>query len=292
MPLHNPALCLLHTALTMAGLRLLCTVAIAILSTSACTAQNVYSLADLSTALNAGGTKIMIMAPLLFPSTGFTPIVINRTVSLLSPYRAILQFCDAACLNGSVPLKSIVFFNVTSGGSMLIRRCFMRNFLPSAPTDVSGLGPVPGIVTSGTGTLSFVLIVWHFKSTNIWAFTASNSFWNTNSGGMLHVPDRTPLVLSTSDLYAVNIATQAVSISTCFSPLDLDDCYNVPPDDVTTTLVYCPYTTSDSLRNPHIQRVSVFRNIGLDRIAYNYFNPTIVQSPSITYSSCPNTFNT
>ncbi|MEW5298224.1 MAG: hypothetical protein WDW36_001371 [Sanguina aurantia] len=276
----------------MAGLRLLCTVAIAILSTSACTAQSVYSLADLSTALNAGGTKIMIMAPLLFPSTGFTPIVINRTVSLLSPYRAILQFCDAACLNGSVPLKSIVFFNVTTGGSMLIRRCFMRNFLPSAPTDVSGLGPVPGIVTSGSGTLSFVLIVWHFKSTNIWAFTANNSFWSTNSGGMLHVPDRTPLVLDTPDLYAVNIATPAVSIKTCFSPLDVDDCYDVPPDDVATTLVYCPYTTSDSLHNPLIQRVSVFRDTGLDRIAYNYLNPTIVQSPSITYSSCPNTFHT
>lgn len=170
---------------------------------------------------------------------------------------------------------------------------FMRNFLPAASTDMTGLGPVTGIITSGTGTLSFILIVWHFKSTNLWVFNnASNSFWATNSGGMLRVPDRIPLVLTTADLYAVNIATTAVSISTCFSPLDIHDCYSAPPDEITSTLVYCPYTTSDSLHNPYIQTVSVFRNIGLDRIAYNYFTPTIVQSHSLTYTSCPNTFNT
>lgn len=45
----------------MGTLRVLCMLTTALLSLSACSGQNVYSLSDLVTNLNAGATKLNIM---------------------------------------------------------------------------------------------------------------------------------------------------------------------------------------------------------------------------------------
>jgi hypothetical protein len=52
-----------------------------------------------------------------------------------------------------------------------------------------------------------------------------------------------------------------------------------------------PYTLKDSLKNPWVDTVMVFHNIGLDRLVNSYRNPAVVDR-SVTYVSCPNTRHT
>lgn len=49
-----------------------------------------------------------------------------------------------------------------------------------------------------------------------------------------------------------------------------------------------PYTFKDSLRNPNVDTVLVFHDIGLDRLVNSYRNPAVVNR-SVLYRSCPNT---
>lgn len=49
-----------------------------------------------------------------------------------------------------------------------------------------------------------------------------------------------------------------------------------------------PYTFKDSLRNPWVDTVLVFHDIGLDRLVNSYRNPALVDRV-VTYVSCPKT---
>lgn len=49
-----------------------------------------------------------------------------------------------------------------------------------------------------------------------------------------------------------------------------------------------PYTFKDSLKNPWVDTVLVFHDIGLDRLVNSYRNPALVDR-AVTYVSCPNT---
>lgn len=49
-----------------------------------------------------------------------------------------------------------------------------------------------------------------------------------------------------------------------------------------------PYTFKDSLKNPWVDTVVVFHDVGLDRLVNSYRNPAVVDRP-VTYVSCPGT---
>lgn len=56
-------------------------------------------------------------------------------------------------------------------------------------------------------------------------------------------------------------------------------------------LSHSPYTFKDSLKNPHVDTVLIFHNIGLDRLVNTYRNPVVVDR-TVLYKSCPNTRHT
>jgi hypothetical protein len=56
-------------------------------------------------------------------------------------------------------------------------------------------------------------------------------------------------------------------------------------------LARSPYTFKDSLKNPWVDTVVVFHDIGLDRLVNSYRNPAVVDRP-VTYVSCPGTRHT
>ena len=49
-----------------------------------------------------------------------------------------------------------------------------------------------------------------------------------------------------------------------------------------------PYTFKDSLKNPWVDTVLVFHDVGLDRLVNSYRDPALVDR-AVTYVSCPNT---
>lgn len=57
------------------------------------------------------------------------------------------------------------------------------------------------------------------------------------------------------------------------------------------TCLCSPYTFKDSLKNPWVDTVVVFHDIGLDRLVNSYRNPAVVDRV-VTYVSCPNTRHT
>ena len=118
----------------------------------------VTSPAALRAALLGGATRVTVVAsPMQFNAQNWPdpPVQISQAVTILSPYRSIFDFCDAACRSGAEPVRAM--FNVTAGGSLLLQRIFLREFVPATPTDLTGFGPVPALLSSG-GTISFKLV--------------------------------------------------------------------------------------------------------------------------------------
>ncbi|KAG2453166.1 hypothetical protein HYH02_002490 [Chlamydomonas schloesseri] len=209
------------------------------------------------------------------------PVQIVRAVTLYSPYRVKLDLCG-----GGQPAR--VLLNVTSSGSLLVQRFFLRNLMPSTPQDLTGFGPVPAFLSSG-GRVSFSVVVFHFLPATTWVFTAppGQSFWareRSSPGVMTEIYTGGLLQLEVPALYVLKYSSPQYSLAVCYSPVDLESCY--ADNDEQTTLVYCLYTFADALRNPHVRYARVFHDIGVDRVAYNPRNPIVLTTPK-TYSACP-----
>ncbi|KAG2437335.1 hypothetical protein HXX76_005992 [Chlamydomonas incerta] len=205
-------------------------------------------------------------------------VQIVRSVTLYSPYRVKLDLCGGG-------QQARVLFNVTSTGSLLVQRFFLRNLMPSTPQDLTGFGPVPAFLSSG-GRISFSVVVFHFLPTTTWVFTApaDQSFWARERTVMSDMYTGGPLQLEAPALYVLKYSSPQYSVAVCYSPVDLAGCY--ADNDEKTTLVYCLYTFADALRNPHVRYARIFHDVGVDRIAYNPLNPIVLTAPK-TYTACP-----
>ncbi|GFR47720.1 hypothetical protein Agub_g9474 [Astrephomene gubernaculifera] len=255
-------------------------------------AVNASTPEELRRALLNGATEVALLNNMNFtPENWPEPVLITRATTIYSPYRVKLDFCGS---NGG-PAR--VLLNVTSTGSLLLQRVFLRNFLPSGPQDLSGLGPVPALLSSG-GLISFRIVVFHFLPAVTWVFSAppNQSFWAAQTAAsttqqpqqqiLTDVYTGAGLQLARPSLYVASYTSSLYSIALCYSPVDLHACYADNRED--TQLAYCLYSFADSLRNPHVRYVRVFHDIGVDRVAYNRFNPIPVTTPK-SLSACPGT---
>ncbi|KAG2453164.1 hypothetical protein HYH02_002489 [Chlamydomonas schloesseri] len=209
------------------------------------------------------------------------PVQISHSVTLYSPYRVALDFCG-----GGQPAR--VLFNVTSSGSLLLLRVFVRNFLPAKPQDLTGLGPVPALLSSG-GRITINLGIFHMGPETVWALNApaSQSFWaqqRRSAGAITDVYSGQPLQLSTPALYLLKYSAADYALITSYVALDLRGCFSGSPTDV--VLVVCLYTFADALRNPNARTAMVFHDVGLDRSVYNPRNPVTISTPT-TFKACP-----
>ncbi|EFJ42609.1 hypothetical protein VOLCADRAFT_121499 [Volvox carteri f. nagariensis] len=243
---------------------------------------------ELREALLSGATQIMVAANLNFNSENWPdpPVAIAKQVTIYSLYRFKLDFCGSS----GAPARPLI--NVTALGSLLVHRVFLRNFLPSVPQNLSGLGPVPALLSSG-GPISFRFVVFHFLPAVTWVFDASvsDSFWarEGRTTALSNIYTGQPVQLLQPALYLVKYSslqnlTAKYSMDTCFAPMDLDSCYADDAED--TALIYCLYTFADSLRNPTVRHIRVFHDIGLDRLAYRRSSPFAVNG-SKSYRACP-----
>ncbi|GLC56027.1 hypothetical protein PLESTB_001056700 [Pleodorina starrii] len=242
---------------------------------------------ELRAALLSGATGVVIAANMVFNSTNWPdpPVTISKPVIIYSLFRHKLDFC------GSDGAAARVLINVTASGSLLLRKVFLRNFLPSRPQNLSGLGPVPAVLSSG-GQVTFRLVVFHFLPAVTWAFSAppADSFWaGEGRAALSSVYSGAGLQLQQPALYLVKFTSAAGSparyaMDTCYSPMDLASCYGDDAED--TTLVYCLYTLADSLVNPAVRNIRVFHDIGMDRTAYSRLKPILVTRPK-SYAACP-----
>ncbi|GIM05528.1 hypothetical protein Vretimale_9989, partial [Volvox reticuliferus] len=244
---------------------------------------------ELRAALLSGATMVAVTANLNFNETNWpAPVVITKQVTIYSTYRFKLDFCGSK----NAPARPLV--NVTAPGSLLLQKIFLRNFLPSTPQNLSGLGPVPALLSSG-GAITFRLVVFHFLPKVTWVFNSSltDSFWaraGPNAFRSVYTGDG--LQLQRPALYVIKFSsldrpTERYFMDTCYSPMDLSSCYADDAED--TTLVYCLYTLADSLRNPAVRHIRIFHDIGLDRLAYSISKPIIVSQPK-SYAACAGSY--
>lgn len=204
-------------------------------------AVQVFDAEQLREALLGGAARVSVMAPVALTLENWPDtVVISRSVILSSPYRTMLDLCDADCRSGAAPVRPLV--NVTSGGSLLLQRVFLRHFLPAQPQDLAAFGPVPGLLSSGGGLISFNLVVFHFQADSAWVFSRppAQSWWASEQAtAMAEVgTGRAAVSLDKPGLYALDYAGRDYAIGGCFAVLDLDDCLSEDVDH--TTLVYCP----------------------------------------------------
>ncbi|GIL59049.1 hypothetical protein Vafri_14017 [Volvox africanus] len=250
---------------------------------------SVASAVELRAALLSGATVVAVTANLNFNESNWPgPVLITKQVTIYSSYRFKLDFCGSK----GAPARPLI--NVTAPGSLLLQKVFLRNFLPSTPQNLSGLGPVPALLSSG-GTITFRLVVFHFLPKVMWAFNPllTDSFWAREGQSALRsVYTGEGLQLQHPALYvlkfsSLNRPTGRYFMDTSYSPMDLNNCYADDAED--TTLVYCLYTFADSLRNPAIRHIRIFHDIGLDRMAYSISRPIIVSQPK-SYSACAGSY--
>jgi hypothetical protein len=95
-----------------------------------------------------------------------------------SPYRVVLDWCDAAC-NAGTANRTEPMITIARNGDVTFTRVFFRNFLPTSPMPAQPYedpqSPVPGIVCKDRGLVTFRLVVWHFMKQNLYAFDATSS---------------------------------------------------------------------------------------------------------------------
>ncbi|GLI62400.1 hypothetical protein VaNZ11_005017 [Volvox africanus] len=250
---------------------------------------SVASTVELRAALLSGATMVAVTANLNFNESNWPgPVLITKQVTIYSSYRFKLDFCGSK----GAPARPLI--NVTAPGSLLLQKVFLRNFLPSTPQNLSGLGPVPALLSSG-GTITFRLTVFHFLPTVMWAFNPllTDSFWAREGQNALRsVYTGEGLQLKRPALYLIKFSsldqpTGRYFMDTCYSPMDLNSCYADDGED--TTLVYCLYTFADSFRNPAVRHIRIFHDIGLDRVAYSISRPIIVSQPK-SFSACAGSY--
>ncbi|KXZ54295.1 hypothetical protein GPECTOR_5g381 [Gonium pectorale] len=175
----------------------------------------------------------------------------------------------------------------TAFSSLVLQRFFLRNFLPSSPHDLTGLGPVPALLSSG-GNITIRLSVMHFLPSHMWVFSAppAQSFWAREYfNAMGATSSGAPLSFNIPDLYLLKYNSPQYSISITYAPVDLRSCYATDEAE-DTALVYCLYTLADALRSPLIRRIRVFHHVGFDRIVYNRQNPLCITQPKFI-TACP-----
>lgn len=105
-----------------------------------------------------------------------------RSLTIRSPFRVILDWCDAACNNGTSN-RTEPYITVGRNGAITFTRVFFRNFLPTnaiaPPSWADPSSPVPGIVCKDGGSVTFRLVVWHIMKDNMYAFNSTSpySYW-------------------------------------------------------------------------------------------------------------------
>ncbi|KAI8472387.1 MAG: hypothetical protein J3K34DRAFT_209795 [Monoraphidium minutum] len=248
------------------------------------------------------------MRPMVLP-TGWGPARPARPMLILSPFRVVLDWCDADCLAGA-PGANAPKFILEDGAAVSWNRLFFRNFLPPAPPGAGGrprraaLRAAPGLdfqspnafVKGGGGGAMYNLVVFHFQPGMTWVFDDAGTYWHEATQGsppaMQNMVGRGPYVAGDAQVY--NIKSFGIapvgSIQECYIPLDVDGCFD-SSNPLDEQLIYCPYTFKDSLKNPWLRRVFVFHDIGLDRLVNTYRAPVLVTRP-VTYTSCRGTRHT
>jgi hypothetical protein len=177
-------------------------------------------------------------------------------------------------------------------------RLFFRNFIPPsaaaaalpAQLDYTS-SPVPFIVSRHGGQATYNLVVMHWTRPMLWVLQRPGTFWHAarEQGGIRVVGPPGPVLLDKPGLYTIKSFASdrgTATITDCYMPFDVDGCLTDQP--FSTTLIYCPYTFKDSLRNPWVERVVVFHDVGLDRLVNSYRNPALVNR-TVLYESCPGT---
>lgn len=108
---------------------------------------------ELRAALEGGAADaIHIMAPMALP-LGWRATV-SRTVLIMSPYRVVLDWCDAACreaaLRGAAPPAAKLV--LLEGAAVSWTRVFFRNFVP--PRALSGAAAAGGAAGGNSSSTS------------------------------------------------------------------------------------------------------------------------------------------
>ncbi|WIA41787.1 hypothetical protein OEZ86_009120 [Tetradesmus obliquus] len=242
--------------------------------------------------LNPAVGNIVIMRSMALPHD-FGTVPISRQLLITSPIRSVIDWCDDVCNAAKTPIKPYIV--LLGGAQVTFNRVFFRNLVPhsnasqsSSPTLDYTHSPVPFVVSSG-GQVTYNLVVIHWLPSMFWVFENPANYWAKAAvSAIVETRHKQPLQFQTPDLYSVKSFTTdgTATVADCYMPFDVDSCLTNQP--FTTTLIYCPYTFKDSLKNPYVTRVLVFHDIGLDRLVNSYRNPVSVNR-TVEYVSCPGT---
>eukprot|EP00878_Enallax_costatus_P007009 GHUV01007345.1.p1 GENE.GHUV01007345.1~~GHUV01007345.1.p1 ORF type:complete len:1094 (+),score=299.39 GHUV01007345.1:294-3575(+) len=246
-------------------------------------------------ALNSPSVQQIAITKPFTLNSSLGPATVTRQLLITSPFRAILDWCDEACNTGAAPANP---FLVAGPGAMItFNRLFFRNFIPHSQAALNNTAldfsktPIPYVQSTG-GQVTYNLVVMHWTPDMFWVFSTPNTYWPQAAvsdiwsvGVKRHLQFETPQVYNVKNFALDGTAT----IADCYMPVDVHGCLTDQPFD--TTLIYCPYSFKDSLKNPWVDNVVVFHDIGLDRLVNSYRNPAVVNR-TVQYTSCPGTMHT
>lgn len=266
----------------------------------------VRTLDEFQRAFEDNPVRVHVLNPIQINHSSWTTVNISSSVTVFSPGRVVIDFCDEACNRGESPMAGPVF-RVLPGARLEFSKIFFRNFIPrnlTAPSAASSApapsvnyanSPNPFIKVEAGGILAFSVVVWHFLPEMTWVFNTQPSYWNAISNVITPMNSTGPgessqLQFQNPQLYYIKSHVSSgvagggqVQFTNCFIPMDLHRCYS--DKDLDKALVYCPYTFRDSIWNPTVNRVVVFHDIGLDRLSYSFSNPLHLNR-SVVYIGC------
>ncbi|KIY94940.1 hypothetical protein MNEG_13023 [Monoraphidium neglectum] len=170
-------------------LLLLCTAAALRVAAADAAPDEVSTPEELLAAINERTNGVIhIMKPMVLP-TGWGPARPARPLLILSPFRVILDWCDAQCRSGAVNASAPKFI-LEDGAAVSWNRVFFRNAVPPVPAGagaaarraalmaapgVQWASPTPFVASKGGGA-TYNLVVWHFQPAMMWVFEQPGTY--------------------------------------------------------------------------------------------------------------------